>query len=151
GILEEAVKKFPNSPSLFNNLAVAYQMRGEFDKSREMLDEVIKRFPDYLLGIAAKARDEMNHRNYAATHELINRAMQRESFHFSEFEALCAIQIDLSLLEGQIKGAEQWLDIWEEMMPDSPRLKEYKGKIKSGTSAAAGKSWIRKPGKAKKK
>jgi tetratricopeptide (TPR) repeat protein len=139
-ILEEGVKKFPDSPSLWNNLAVAYQMQGDLDKSRKMLDEVSARFPDYFFAIVAKARMEMSNQNYAAAHELLSRAMQRESFHFSEFDFLSAIQIDLLLLEGQPDGAEQWLGIWEEMMPDSPALKEYKEKVSLGLLAASGRS-----------
>jgi tetratricopeptide (TPR) repeat protein len=150
-ILEDVIKKFPNSPSLFNNLAVAYQIQGNLDKSRKMLDEVLERFPDYLFGIVARTRNEINNKNYAAAHELIHRAMQRESFHFSEFESLCAVQIDLLLLEGRADRAEQWLGIWEEMMPDSPAVKEYKGKASLQMLVASGKSWMRKQRKANKK
>jgi hypothetical protein len=77
--------------------------------------------------------------------------MQRESFHFSEFESLCAVQIDLLLLEGRADRAEQWLGIWEEMMPDSPAVKEYKGKASLQMLVASGKSWMRKQRKANKK
>jgi tetratricopeptide (TPR) repeat protein len=127
-ILEDGIKIYPNSPSLLNNLAFAYQIQGNLDKSRRMLDEVLERFPDYLFGMVAKARVEIKNDNYAAAQELISRAMQRESFHFSEFETLCAVQIDLFLLEGRADSAEQWLGIWEKMIPDSPAMKEYKEK-----------------------
>ncbi len=147
-ILEDAIKKHPNSPSLWNNLAVAYQMQGNFDKSMKILDEVIAQFPDYFFGIIAKARREMNNKNYAAAHELLNGAMQCESLHFSEFEFLSTIQIDLSLLEGHADRAKQWLDMWEKIVPDSSAVKEYKVKI--GMTVALSRPSKSNRGKVKK-
>ena len=138
-ILENAVKRYPNNPSLWNNLAAAYELQGKFDKSEKMVDAVVARFPDYFFGILARARREMNGGNYAAAHELINGALQRQSLHFSEYESLCIIQIDLSLLEGHKDTAKQWLDMWEKIMPDSSAVKAYKRKMR-GRVASSGPS-----------
>jgi len=149
-ILEDGIKTYPNSPSLLNNLAASYQMQGNLDKAEKILDEIAVRFPDYLFGIVAKARVEIKNKNYGGAQELISRAMQRDSFHFSEFEFLCAAQIDLLLLEGHADSAEQWLGLWEKMLPDSPAVKEYKEKVTLNIPASWSKSLISKPKKSKR-
>ena len=147
GILEEAVRRFPDNAPLFNNLAVAYEMQGKTEQAEKMIDEMAEKFPDYFFGIVARARRAMRAKDYALAHTLLETAMRRETLHFSEFESLCAINVELAEEEDAPDTARQWLDMWEQAMPKSPILQEYKD-MRMGDSARPVRqrgAWPRRP------
>lgn len=48
--LEELIKKFPNVPILYNNLAAAYSIKGDNKKAAQIGIENYRKNPDYLTG-----------------------------------------------------------------------------------------------------
>ena len=125
-LLEKALAIHTGSPSLYNNLALAFQMQGEMEKSLALTREINQRFPDYFFGIAAEARLAIQKKDLERARKLLNGLMQRQRLHVSEFDTLCAAQIELSLAEKNTEGAKSWFKLWERPDPDNPKLEEYR-------------------------
>jgi len=128
-LLEQALEISPDSPSLMNNLAMAFDMQGQSAKARQIQQETLARFPDYFFGIIAAANLEATQGSLDRAHEMLNSLMQRPKMHTSEFTALCQAQIQICLLEDQIDGAQSWLQMWEQVDSDNPSLENFRAKI----------------------
>jgi Flp pilus assembly protein TadD len=128
-LLEQALALWPDDPSLLNNLAMALEMQGQKDKARQLIREVHARFPDYFFGIIGIAGLEVLQGNLDHAHELLNDLIQRKKLHTSEFTALCQAQIQAYLAESNRKFARAWLEAWEQVDPEHPRLETYRKRI----------------------
>lgn len=128
-LLEQALAIWPNDPSLLNNLAMALEMQGQGNKARQLIREVHVRFPDYFFGIIGIAGLEVLQGNLDHAHELLNDLIQRKKLHTSEFTALCQAQIQVYLAESNRKFARAWLEAWEQVDPEHPRLETYRKRI----------------------
>ena len=125
-LLEQAIALQPDSPMLLNNLAKALDMQGEEEKAHAMLLDIHQRFPDYFFGIVSMARIAMQAGDHEKTRTLLNGLMQRKKLHYSEYDALCMAQIDLSLAEKNKEAARSWFEVWERPDPENPKLEMYR-------------------------
>jgi tetratricopeptide (TPR) repeat protein len=128
-LLEKAVAMQPDAPSLLNNLAMAYELQGQSARAHQMIREIHTRFPDYFFGIIGVAGLAIRDGDLETAGELLNRLMQREKLHTSEFVALCTAQMDLSLADSQDDAAHNWLEMLEQTYPDHPRLPYYRRRV----------------------
>ncbi|NIP32658.1 tetratricopeptide repeat protein, partial [Candidatus Saccharibacteria bacterium] len=55
-LLQEIIDEAPEFYSAYNQLTVAYQMQGEHEKARTLVEKTHDRFPDYLFARVALAR-----------------------------------------------------------------------------------------------
>ena len=125
-LLEEAILIDPNSPPLLNNLAIAYEMLGQSEKSQAMIREIHARFPDYFFGIASVARLEIKEGNLKTARTLLESLLQRKKLHVTEFDTLCVAQIELLLAEKNREAARSWFDLWERPNPENPKLNLFR-------------------------
>ena len=125
-LLEQAVALELDSPTLLNNLAKALDMQGEDQKAKAMLLDIHQRFPDYFFGIISMARLAMQAGDYEKSHAMLTGLMQRRRLHYTEFDALCQAQIDLSLAEKNKEAAHTWFEMWERPDPENPKLEMYR-------------------------
>lgn len=125
-LLEQAIALQPDSPSLLNNLAMALDKQGENEKARAMLVDIHRRFPDYFFGIVGMARLATLEGDFEKARTMLNGVMQRKRLHYSEYDALCAAQIDLSLAEKNMEAARSWFEMWEGVDPENPKLNTYR-------------------------
>jgi tetratricopeptide (TPR) repeat protein len=125
-LLEQAIALEPDSPSLWNNLAMALEMKGQSEKAQAMLREIQTRFPDYFFGIAGIARLAVKEGDYEKARALLNSLMQRKQMHYSEYDTLCMAQIDLCLAEKNKDVARTWFEMWEHPNPENPKLEIYR-------------------------
>ncbi|MFH7244575.1 MAG: tetratricopeptide repeat protein [Spirulina sp.] len=121
-LLQKAIAAEPEAPDLLNNLAAAYELRGRHQESNALIDQIHQRFPDYVMAAMAKAKRHMEEGDLDAAEAILNSFMAQDRFHLGEFSAFCDTQIDLLLAKNRPDGARQWLNIWEQTDPDSPRL-----------------------------
>lgn len=125
-LLEQAIALEPDSPSLWNNLAMALEMQGQSEKAQAMLREIHARFPDYFFGIAGIARLAVKEGDYVKARALLNSLMQRKQIHYSEYDTLCMAQIELCLAEKNKDAARTWFEMWERPDPENPKLEMYR-------------------------
>ncbi len=48
--IKDLIKKYPNLPTLYNYLSVAYEKTRNFEKVFETTNKLVEKFPDYLFG-----------------------------------------------------------------------------------------------------
>jgi Flp pilus assembly protein TadD len=128
-LLNEALAIVPDSPGLLNNLAVAYQLQGRAEEAEQMVCQLHERHPDYLFARVSVAQMAIRDGDLERARELLHPLMQRQKFHFSEFDNLCAALIDLYLAEDKPEGAQSWFRMWESADPENPRLLPYKARV----------------------
>ncbi len=128
-LLEQAVALEPDSPSLLNNLAKAFDMQGEEEKAHAMLQDIHRRFPDYTFGIISMAHMAMQVGDVDKARDLLNGLMQRKRLHYSEYEVLCMAQIELCLAEKNKDAARSWFETWERVDPENPKLEMYRLRV----------------------
>jgi tetratricopeptide (TPR) repeat protein len=92
-LLEQAVALEPDSPSLLNNLAMAFEMQGKKETARAMVVGIHQRFADYFFGIVSLVRQAVQAGELDKAREMLNGLMQRRRLHYSEYDALCMAQI----------------------------------------------------------
>jgi len=69
-------KKYPNVPTIYNFLAVAYSHLGNTIKTYHMLKETHKKFPDYLFGKITLAEYRMNVGHYEEVPDILDHKLQ---------------------------------------------------------------------------
>ncbi len=143
-ILKQALEQAPDSPSLLNNLALAYGMQGQEEKAHAMIRDIHERYPDYLFARASLARMAVQAGDLDRAHDLLEPLLERKKLHFTEFTQMASAFIELHLAEGKQEGAQSWLEMWEAVDPDNPKLQSYQMRVNVPGLARALKSWGRK-------
>jgi tetratricopeptide (TPR) repeat protein len=128
-LLKKALAVRPDSPSLLNNLAGAYQMQGRKEAALDLVREIHERHPDYLFARISIAALAIKDNDFDRAHDLLDPLLRRKKLHFSEFSRLCSTLIDLSLAEGNRDAARSWFEMWESADPDSPNLEAYRLRV----------------------
>jgi tetratricopeptide (TPR) repeat protein len=144
-LLEQAIAQAPDSPTLLNNLAKALDMQGEEEKAQTMLEDIQQRFPDYFFGIVSSARMAMQDGDLEKARLIVEGLMQRKRMHYSEFDALCMVQIDISLEEDNQEAARSWLEMWESSDPEHPNLEKYRLRVGVSDTSSFLDSLLEKP------
>jgi tetratricopeptide (TPR) repeat protein len=143
-LLEQAIAQEPGSPTLLNNLAMALQMQGDKVKAQAMVLDVHQRFPDYFFGIVSRARMAMQDGDLEKARRMVDGLMQRRSLHYSEFDALCMLQIDICLQEDNRQAARTWFDMWEQTDLENPGLEKYRLRVEQSDPSSLWKNLIGK-------
>ncbi|MDR3709906.1 MAG: tetratricopeptide repeat protein [Capsulimonadaceae bacterium] len=125
--LRAAVARFPEYPSLWNNLAASLEAQGKRDEAMEILEQVHERFPDYLFGrTALSVRFAAQGRLDEAKALLLPIKLQGK-LHITEFLAVATAQMDIISRdpEAHASDMEMWLNMVEKAAPDYARLDYY--------------------------
>jgi len=69
--LIEYKTKYPNVPTIYNYLCLAYQKAKQTDKYKELLIETVKKFPEYLFGKISLSEYYINNNDYKKIPELL--------------------------------------------------------------------------------
>jgi hypothetical protein len=85
-------KRYPEVPSIYNYIAVAYACSQQQAKYLHMLQETVTRFPDYLFGKISLAEYALNHGDYRKVSAILDKKFEIydhypadvETFHLSE-------------------------------------------------------------------
>jgi len=127
--LQEALEILPDHPSLLQNLAVVYDLRGDAKRSRALVEQAVEMNPDYVIGRCQMARFAVERGDLEKAEQWLEPVMKRETFHISEFIAFCEARIDLELAYGRPEVAHSWLQMWEDIEPDHPHLPLWRRKV----------------------
>lgn len=124
-MLEKALALWPDAPDLLNNLAAVYEQQGKTEQAYAMLRDIHARFPDYFFGISGVANMALNAGDYETAHRLLGPLLLRPELHISEYIAMCKLQINLALAEGNRDIALNSLDAWRKAAPEDPGISDY--------------------------
>lgn len=125
-LLERALELAPDLPELINNLAFACRELGELDRAQELVEDLRRRFPDYLPGVYAEAQIALNRGEIAVAAGLLEQIAGRPQLHISELETLCRAQVEMHMQEDRRPEALAWLELWAFYEPDSQDVDELR-------------------------
>jgi len=125
-LFRQALALEPDEPDLWNNLAAALSLQGRAAEALATIREVHRRFPDYLFARTALTRQAMLQDELNLAADLLEPLHRRRSFHVSEWNALCEIQLSLLLLRGDLALARTWYEMWADSQPDHSQLAVYR-------------------------
>lgn len=129
--LEKLSKENPNLPQLKNFITVAYYQQGNFTKSIELNNLILKEFPDYL-------HARLNAANYYIFTKEPDKALEylcenldlaaislnRSEFHFSEVQAYYYSTVLYAIAKKDLPLAENRLEFYIAIDEDNPRIEE---------------------------
>jgi tetratricopeptide (TPR) repeat protein len=121
-LLRQALEIEPDTPDLLNNLSKALEIQGNAAAARELREDIVKRFPDYLFTRVSKAHEHLIQGDLDAAEALLLPILERERFHFLEFGAFSDVYLSLLTAQKDWEKAKNWFEIWEQVDPDNPRL-----------------------------
>lgn len=127
--LRKALEIQKDEPGLFNNLAVAQSMQGKHDEASAIADEIYTRFPDYFFGQVIAVRKAIQANDLKTAQSILDKMMQKQELHVTEFGALCGCQIDYMIENDKPEGAVSWFEMWKQGYPNDPALKKYEHQI----------------------
>lgn len=125
-LFRQALELVPDRPSLHNNLANAYQLQGRGREAVELMRHVRERFPDYLFGRVHFAHYYIGRGELDRANDELRPLRSRQRLHFAEFSALMYAEAALSHARGNDDAARQLLKMWEQVLPDDPKLADVR-------------------------
>jgi tetratricopeptide (TPR) repeat protein len=129
--LRAALEMLPDNPRLRHNLGYALEVQGRHAEAREVLDANFAQHPDYLFARLGVASYALRNDRIAEAEELGRPLLTRTRFHFSEFEAFADFQVRLAIAKSQPDAAIAWINMWENILPESPKLQSWQATIDS--------------------
>lgn len=129
-ILLPLIEQYPDLPKLYNFLSVAYQMLGDRDNARRILDETLERFPDYLFGRISYANDCLERGELDKVSEIFEGKFElkllypeREVFHLSEVLNFNTLMARYFLAKGDRTQAEIRYKLLRQLDPEHPHTR----------------------------
>jgi predicted Zn-dependent protease len=130
-LFRQALALEPDKVDLLNNLAASLSLQGRDAEATLLMEVLHNQHPDYLFARTGLAKAAMRKGNLRQAQALLEPLYQRRKFHVSEYDALCATQIDLLLLQNDPISAKSWFKMWEACNPENPKLNFYRTLFKS--------------------
>lgn len=129
GYLRKAIEIQKDEPGLYNNLAVALGMQGKHEEAEAIADDIPIRFPDYFFGQVITVRRAIGQHDLEKAKTTLDKMMQKQELHVTEFSALCSCQIDYFIKDHKPEGAVSWWEMWQQGYPDDPTLEKYEDRM----------------------
>jgi tetratricopeptide (TPR) repeat protein len=129
-LFRKALTLEPVKPDLLNNLAQALELQGRTEDGLRMSEAILVLFPDYLFARTALASAAIREGDYEDALELLTPLFARREFHISEYNALCSVLMDYSILTRNYPAARAWFNTWSDPDPKNPRLNVYRELLK---------------------
>jgi tetratricopeptide (TPR) repeat protein len=127
--LRKALEIQGDEPGLLNNLAVALSMQGKDEEAEKIGYAIPERFPDYFFGQVITVRTAIQAGEMEKAKTILDRMLQKQALHVTEFSVLCACQIDYLMADNKPEGALSWLEMWKKGAPEDPALKDYEARL----------------------
>ena len=124
--LKKALEYEPDAPDLRQNLAVSYEQQGRKDESIALIDSIIEDHPEYVHALASRAKAYLVEDNVDKARDLLLPLLSRDRFHFEDFAEFSDVYLEFLVAQGQEDGAKSWLQMWEEVDPEHPKIMRWK-------------------------
>ena len=133
-LFRKALTLEPVTPDLLNNLAQALELQGLVEDGLCLSETILILFPDHLFARVALATAAMRDSDYENALDLLTPLFSRREFHISEYNALCSVLIEYSLLIENYHAARIWFDAWSGPDPKNPKPDVYRELLKKITA-----------------
>ncbi len=127
--LRKAMELEPQANNIRYNLGANLIVTGREEEGKALVHQVHADDPTYLFAAMTIAGDYILQRELDKAEELIKPFKSRERFHTSEFDSFCATNVELEIARREFNKAEQWLMLWETVLPNSQNLQKLKLKL----------------------
>jgi tetratricopeptide (TPR) repeat protein len=114
------IEKYPGVPQFKNLLGAAYDLSGNYKKSTEVNDEIIREHPDYLFGKLNKAHQYLYEKKPEKVIELLGKWLdikalypKRDLFHISEVMAFYKVACLYYLAVKNFEAANRIWSPWK--------------------------------------
>jgi len=125
--LLELKKKYPDVPQIYNYLAAAYSLTGEKEKAEAVIDEILRKKPDYLFARINKAQIYLDRKEYEKIPKLFDNKFdlkllypRRNTFHISEVANFMGVMGLYFARTNQREIAERYNEILQQIAPEFP-------------------------------
>jgi tetratricopeptide (TPR) repeat protein len=113
----------PGSASMLFNLAMVNVNRGNVREAREELEMIAAQHPKYAFAQCELAMIALANDRKEEARRLLDGLAALDHYHMQEFAALSRTNaLYCVVAESSHEGAQRWLDMWEELLPDDPKL-----------------------------
>ncbi len=129
-LLMQALSAEPEAPDILNNLAAAYDAQGRREEAIAQIEQIHERFPDYFFGRTGLANVCIQRGELERADLLLEPLRLFKRMHASEFDAFCAVHIELYLAQENRNAARTWFMLWESNDKQNPKLERYRGRVK---------------------
>ncbi len=130
-LLRQALELEPDAPDLLNNLAMAYQAQNRRAEVEALLRKNYQEHPDYFFGRVAMANSLTLQGDLDKAADMLQPLLSQKRLHITEFTALATAYIQLYLAKDTPDAAQQWLDMWANIDPDSVELKALRTRLRT--------------------
>lgn len=146
-LLLPLIERYPQVPQLYNYLYSAYQLLADQANAQRTLDEMLERFPDYLFGRIAYARNCLERGELDKVSEIFEGKFDlkllypdRERFHTSEVLGFGAAMAWYFHARGESNQAEMYYNLLQQIDPNDEKTQFVKRLLHPSPIAA----WLRK-------
>jgi tetratricopeptide (TPR) repeat protein len=122
--LEKLLQLYPNVPTIYNYLSVAYSLAGEKEKAEQMIVENYRLHPEYLFARLNQAQICLQKSDYAAIPAIFDHKFdlqllypKRKRFHISEMAGFMGVIGQYFYATGERALAENAYEILRELAP----------------------------------
>jgi tetratricopeptide (TPR) repeat protein len=134
--LQELVKQYPGFPILQNYLSVSYMNTGRHEEASQLIEQMYKAFPDYLLARINYARQFLDTGDLQRVAEILDNKLdikqvypEREVFHYTEVINYNSLIAEYLIEKGELDKALPYMDILEQLDPEHPMTERLMMKI----------------------
>jgi tetratricopeptide (TPR) repeat protein len=113
--VEMGLNLVPDEKTFLNYKAVALGQLKRNDEAKAVVEYTAKLYPDYLFARCAMAQLCAQEKRFDEAEEWLKPLRNRQRFHHSEFRAFAMAQAALLRARGEKKGAESWIQMWQQM------------------------------------
>lgn len=138
-LYKQAQEQEPDAPHILNNLAGTYLLQKREAEAIALWTEITERFPEYVMARSSLALAFLKDKNIEAAESILQPLIKRQRFHYDEFAAFSRAQIRVLLAKNEFAGAESWLQMWANVDPDHPEVRELQHQFKLSPGYTASK------------
>jgi tetratricopeptide (TPR) repeat protein len=128
-LLQQALVIDPDARAVQQTLAAAYVLQGREAEAEALANKLHQQDPDYLFARVLLAQIYIPRGETERAKALVEPLLSRKRLHISEFAALCAAQIQFYLAEGDREAAHSWLQMWENVDPESAGVAHWRQEV----------------------
>lgn len=134
--LEALTVKYPNALALKNYLVIAYKMRGENGKAKEINERLFAEHPNYLFSKISKAEEYLENGEPEKVREVLGDTLElkalypdRDWFHISELTNFFSIVTSYYLAVGNLTAADIQIERLNKLCPEHRNLSFLSKKV----------------------
>jgi tetratricopeptide (TPR) repeat protein len=127
-ILQEALA-ITTAPDLLNNLAVAYQLQHREDEGIALCRQIVADYPNYIPARVTIARVHLMKQETDIADALLKPILKQQRFHVDDLAIFSEGYLELLVQQENLGAMKGWLQLWSQVTPDHPRLKDWQHRL----------------------